>query len=190
MPAAVPIKAIRMRVAAFFALALAPLAGRAQDPEALRRTLPRLPATAATDAVKTFRIAKGLRVELVASEPDVCSPVDMAFDEDGRLWVVEMIDYPYDEREGVPPQGRIRVLEDDDGDGLFGRSFVFADGLRWPTGLCLWDGGVFVASAPHILYLKDTDGDHRADRKEVVFTGFRRDNVQALLSNLRWGLDN
>ena len=185
MPAAVPIKAIRMRVAAFFALALAPLAGRAQDPEALRRTLPRLPATAASDAVETFRIAKGFRIELVASEPDVCSPVDMAFDEDGRLWVVEMIDYPYDEREGVPPQGRIRVLEDDDGDGRFGRSFIFADGLRWPTGLCLWDGGVFVASAPHILYLKDTDGDHRADRKEVVFTGFRRDNVQALLSNLR-----
>ena len=114
----------------------------------------------------------------------------MAFDEDGRLWVVEMIDYPYDEREGVPPEGRIRVLEDDDGDGRFERSFVFADQLRWPTGLCLWDGGVFVASAPDILYLKDTDGDRKADHKEVVFTGFRRNNVQALLSNLRWGLDN
>ena len=114
----------------------------------------------------------------------------MAFDEDGRLWVVEMVDYPYDERDGVPPEGRIRVLEDDDGDGRFGRSSVFADRLRWPTGLCLWDGGVFVASAPDILYLKDTDGDHKADRKEVAFTGFRRDNVQALLSNLRWGLDN
>ena len=155
-----------------------------------KRALPRLPATAATEAVGTFRLAQGFRIELVASEPHVWSPVDMAFDEDGRLWVVEMVDYPYDERDGVPPEGRIRVLEDDDGDGRFGRSSVFADRLRWPTGLCLWDGGVFVASAPDILYLKDTDGDHKADRKEVAFTGFRRDNVQALLSNLRWGLDN
>ena len=180
-----------MRVATVcFLLALAPLAGQAEEPETLKRALPRLPATAATDAVATFRLAQGFRVELVASEPHVCSPVDMAFDEDGRLWVVEMIDYPYDERDGVPPEGRIKVLEDDDGDGRFDRSFVFADRLRWPTGLCLWDGGVFLAAAPDILYLKDTDGDHKADRKEIVFTGFRRDNVQALLSNLRWGLDN
>ena len=132
-----------MRIAVCFVLALAPLAGQAEEPEALKRALPRLPATAATDAVATFRLAQGFRVELVASEPHVCSPVDMAFDEDGRLWVVEMIDYPYDERDGVPPEGRIQVLEDDDGDGRFGRSFVFADQLRWPTGLCLWDGGVF-----------------------------------------------
>jgi putative membrane-bound dehydrogenase-like protein len=176
-----------MRVAVCFLLALAPLAGRAEEPEALKRALPRLPATAATDAVATFRLAQGFRVELVASEPHVCSPVDMAFDEDGRLWVVEMIDYPYDERDGVPPEGRIKVLEDDDGDGQFDRSSVFADQLRWPTGLCLWDGGIFLAVAPDILYLKDTDGDHKADRKEIVFTGFRRNNVQALLSNLRWG---
>ncbi len=179
-----------MRVAAYFLLALAPLAGQPQDPEVLKRALPRLPPTAATEAVKTFRLAKRFRIELVASEPHVWSPVDLAFDEDGRLWVVEMIDYPYDEREGVSPEGRIRVLEDHDGDGRFERSFVFADKLRWPTGLCLWDGGVFVASAPDILYLKDTDGDRQADRKEIVFTGFRRNNVQALLSNFRWGLDN
>ncbi|MEX2141365.1 MAG: PVC-type heme-binding CxxCH protein [Pirellulales bacterium] len=179
-----------MRVAAFLVLALIPLAGRAQDADVLKRALPRLPPTAAADGVKTFRLAKGFRIELVASEPHVVSPVDLAFDEDGRLWVVEMIDYPYDEREGLPPEGRIRVLEDDDGDGRFERSFIFAEQLRWPTGLCLWDGGVFVASAPDILYLKDTDGDHKADRKEIVFTGFRRNNVQALVSNLRWGLDN
>jgi putative membrane-bound dehydrogenase-like protein len=179
-----------MRVAVFLVLALVPLAGRAQDADVLKRALPRLPPTAASDAAGTFRLAKGFRIELVASEPHVSSPVDLAFDEDGRLWVVEMIDYPYDEREGVPAEGRIRVLEDDDGDGRFERSFVFSDELRWPTGLCLWDGGVFVASAPDILYLKDTDGDHKADHKEIVFTGFRRNNVQALLSNLRWGLDH
>src|SRR5262245_7081349 len=180
-----------MRVAAFLVLTLIPPALRSQDdPEALRRALPRLPATAADDAIKTFRLPKGFRIELVASEPQLSSPVDLAFDEDGRLWVVEMIDYPYDEREGVPPRGRVKLLEDDDGDGRFERSSIFADGLRWPTGLCLWAGGIFLAAAPDLLYLKDTDGDRRADRREVVFTGFRRDNVQALLSNLRWGLDN
>jgi len=183
-------KEVRMRVAALFVLALIPLAGRAQDPEVLKRALPRLPPTTAGDSVKTFRLADGFRIELVASEPHISSPVDLAFDENGCLWVVEMIDYPYDDREGVPPEGRIRVLHDDDGDGRFERSFVFADQLRWPTGLCLWDGGVFVASAPDIFYLKDTDGDQKADRKEIVFTGFRRNNVQALVSNLRWGLDN
>ena len=179
-----------MRVAVFLVLAIVPLAARAQDPEVLKRALPRLPPTAAADAVMTFRIANGFRIELVTSEPDIASPVDLAFDEEGRLWVVEMIDYPYDEREEVPSEGRIRLLMDDDGDGRFERSFVFADRLRWPTGLCLWDGGVFVAAAPDIVYLKDTDGDHKADQREVVFTGFRRNNVQALLSNLRWGLDN
>jgi putative membrane-bound dehydrogenase-like protein len=181
-----------MRIAAFLLIAIFSLAGRAQqkEPDILRRALPRLPPTEAADAAKTFRIAEGFRIELVASEPHVASPIDLAFDEDGRLWVVEMIDYPFDEREGMPPEGRIRLLEDDDGDGRFERSFVFADQLRWPTGLCLWDGGVFVASAPDILYLKDTNGDRNADRKEVVFTGFRRNNVQALLSNMRSGLDN
>jgi putative membrane-bound dehydrogenase-like protein len=179
-----------MRVATLLALWLGPIGVWLQEPEALKRVLPRLPATAAEDAVKTFRLAPGFRIELVSSEPHVSSPVDLAFDEDGRLWVVEMIDYPYDERERVPPSGRIRLLEDDDGDGRFEQSFVFADTLRWPTGLCLWDGGIFVASAPDILYLKDTGGDRKADRREVVFTGFRRNNVQALLSNFRWGLDN
>ena len=113
----------------------------------------------------------------------------MAFDEDGRLWVVEMIDYPYDERDGVPPEGRIKVLEDDDGDGRFNRSFVSRISSAGPRAFA-FGTGVLLAIAPDILYLKDTDGDHKADRKQVVFTGFRRNNVQALLSNLRWGLDN
>ena len=100
-----------MRFAAFAVLTLVPLVLGAEEPESLERALPRLPATAAADAVKTFGLANGFRIELVAAEPQVSSPVDLAFDEDGRLWVVEMIDYPYDEREGVPPQGRVRVLD-------------------------------------------------------------------------------
>jgi len=158
----------------------------AQDPADLPRVPPKEPA----EALKTFRVRPGFRMELVAAEPLVVDPVDMAFDEDGRLFVAEMIDYPFGDAERNPPQGRIRLLEDADGDGRFDRSFVYADRLRWPTGIALWDGGVFVASVPDLLYFKDTDGDRTADRREVVLTGFGSDNVQGLVNNIRWGLDN
>lgn len=146
----------------------------------LPRTAPRSP----DKALETFELAGEHRIELVASEPHVIDPVDMAIDERGRIWVVEMIDYPFDERDGHQPTGRIRILEDVDGDGRVDRSQVFADRLSWPTGLALWKGGVFVAAAPQLLYLRDTNGDGRADRREAVFTGFGRRNVQALLNNM------
>lgn len=148
----------------------------------LPRIAPRSP-SAARDA---FQLSPELRIELVAAEPLVADPVDLEFDANGDLWVVEMIDYPYDAREDRPARGRIRRLRDDDGDGRMDRSTVFADRISWPTSLALWKGGVFVAAAPDILWLEDSDADGRADRREVVFTGFGRDNVQALLNNLEW----
>ncbi len=157
------------------------LAG-AQD-EALRHELPRLPATEPADALKTFTIGPGYRIELVACEPAVVDPVDMAFDEEGRLWVVEMIDYPFGDKEGNPPQGRLKVLEDADGDGRFEKSRVLAERLRWPTSLALWDGGAFVATVPDVLYVKE-------GKREVAFTGWSDQNVQGLLNNLKWGIDN
>ncbi len=156
----------------------------------LQKALPRISPTEPSEALKTFRLASGFRVELLAAEPMVSSPVEMQYDENGLLWVVEMVDYPYDRREGVPPQGRVKILEDTDEDGRPDRSFVFAEGIGWPTSLAFWDSGVFVAAAPHIYYLKDTNNDRVADRKEIVFTGFGASNVQALISNLRWGPDH
>ena len=153
----------------------------------LEQLLPRLTPTAPADAAKSIRMLSGFRIELLAAEPMVSSPVDMQFDENGLLWVIEMIDYPYDKREGVPQQGRVRILEDTDGDGRPDRSFLFAEGIGWPTSLVFWDSGVFVAAAPHIYYLKDTNNDRVADKKEIAFTGFGASNVQALISNLRWG---
>ena len=157
-----------------------------QAADELRAQKPLEPA----EALKTFRLAPGYRLQLVASEPQVVDPVDLAFDENGRLFVAEMIDYPYGDAEGNPPQGRIRLLEDVDGDGRYERSRVFADRLRWPTAVACWDGGVLVASVPDVLYFKDVDGDGTAERREVLLTGFGANNVQGLVNNLKWSLDN
>jgi putative membrane-bound dehydrogenase-like protein len=135
-------------------------------------------------ALKTFRLAAGFRIELFAAEPDVRDPVAMAFDEDGRAWVVEMADYPLG-----PPSGRLRVLEDTDGDGRADRSTLVASGLSFPTGVLPWRGGVLVTAAPEILFLKDEDGDGKADRREVVFTGFVEGNPQHRVNGLQFGID-
>lgn len=157
------------------------------------RDLPRVPPTSPEDAVSTFVVKPGFRLELAAAEPDVVSPITLAFDEFGRMYVVEMIDYS-ERRDETPHPGRIRRLEDTDGDGRFDRSVVFADNLPWPTALICSQGGVFVGATPDILWLKDNDGDGRADERKVVFTGFgsgaSRLNVQALLNSFNWGLDN
>src|SRR5690606_14467538 len=128
----------------------------------------------------------GFEIQQVATEPQVVDPVAMAFDEDGRLYVVEMRDYSEDDELHL---GRIRLLEDRDGDGWFETSTVFADDLSWPTALAVYDGGVFVGAAPDIYYLKDTNGDGKADERRVVFTGFAKSNVQGLLNSFQWGLD-
>ena len=139
------------------------------------------------EALETFKLPNGFRIELVASEPDVLDPVSLCFDEEGRLYVVEMRDYP----RGPPaPSGRIRRLEDLDGDGRMDRSVVFADDLAFPTSVLAWNGGVLVSAAPDILYLADRDGDGQADVREVVFTGFSEVNPQHTVNGLRQGVDN
>ena len=171
----------------------------APPPNAVRGRLPGLAPTPARDAAKTFRVLDGFRMDLLAAEPLVASPVAMAYDENGRAYVCEMRDYPYTDKahhqrnQENPTDaaiGAVRLLEDTDGDGVFDRSTVFADGFSWPTGVACWKGGVFVAATPDIWYLKDTDGDGKADIRHKVFTGFRKLNVQAVMNNLVWGLDN
>ncbi len=149
-------------------------------------------------ALATFRVRPGFHLELVAAEPLLRDPIECCFDEDGRLYVVEMIDYS-ELREVQPHLGRVRCLEDLNGDGRFDKSSVYADDLPWPSGVICWDGGIFVAATPDILYLKDTNDDGKADVRQVVFSGFASDyapyrtnqlNVQAMLNSFRWGLDN
>lgn len=168
-------------------------------PNAVTNKLPRIPPTAARDAATTFHVLDGFRMDLLSAEPLVASPVAMAYDENGRAYVCEMRDYPYTDKahhqrnqENPTDEaiGTVRLLEDTDGDGVFDKATVFADGLSWPTGVACWKGGVFVAATPNIWYLKDTDGDGKADIRRKVFTGFRKFNVQSVMNTLVWGLDN
>lgn len=149
--------------------------------------LPRIAPTEPAAALGTIRVLPGFRIEQVAAEPLVHSPVAISFDAAGRMYVVEMIDYSEQATEHL---GTVRLLEDCDGDGRFDKSTVFADGLSWPTAVICYDGGVFVGAAPDIYYLKDTDGDGKADLRKTVFTGFGRSNIQGLLNSFQWGLDN
>src|SRR5437899_6900163 len=126
-----------------------------------------------------------LTIELVAAEPDVISPVAIAFDAEGRLFVAEMIDYP-----NASTGGRIRLLEDRDADGHYKRATVFADDLPFPNGVLPWKEGVLITAAPNIWYLKDTKGDGRADERRIMFTGFAPGNQQLRVNGLTWGLDN
>ncbi|HEX7449893.1 MAG TPA: PVC-type heme-binding CxxCH protein [Pirellulales bacterium] len=179
----------------FVGLALCHLANALAEEDRLPRIPPREPA----EALKSFETLDGFQMELLAAEPLVADPVAMVYDENGLAYVAEMSDYPYTdqstdqpfiERTTDAPLGRVRMLEDTDGDGDFDRATVFADGLSWPTGLALWKGGLFVAATPDVWYLKDTDGDRRADVRRKIYNGFRKFNVQAVMNNLAWGLDH
>ena len=137
-------------------------------------------------SIGMMRFEPGFRVEVVASEPDVQSPVAMDIDEDGRIFVVEMPGYPLD----VSPTGRVKLLEDTDGDGRVDRSTIFADNLRLPSGVMRHKRGILVTSPPDLIYFEDVNGDGKADVREVVITGFARTNPQHAVNHPVYGLDN
>jgi putative membrane-bound dehydrogenase-like protein len=131
-----------------------------------------------------------LKVELAAAEPQVLDPVAIAFDEKGRMWVVEMGDYPNGPKPGHPPLSRIRLLEDRDGDGFYETAHDFRDQLLFATGIQPWRGGVIVTLSGRVVWMKDTDGDGRADVEETWFTGFSEQNPQLRANHPTFALDN
>ena len=141
-------------------------------------------------SLRAIEVAPEFRVELVAAEPLVQDPVAFDWGPDGRLWVVEMADYPLGLDDQGKPGGRIRILEDTDQDGIYDESKLFAEGIGFPTDLMVWRNGVLVTAAPNVWYLEDTDDDGQADLKEAWFTGFVEGNQQHRVNGLRWGLDN
>lgn len=141
-------------------------------------------------ALKTFQTKRGLKVELVASEPQVQSPVAIDWGADGKLWVCEMNDYPMGMDGNWKPGGRVKFLEDRDGDGRYETAITFIEQLPFPTGITAWGRGVLICAAPDIIYAEDTNGDGKADKIEKLFTGFFTDNYQARVNSLHIGLDN
>ena len=144
------------------------------------------PPVSPEDSLATFELPPGFRLELVAAEPDVVDPVAMTFDARGRLFVVEMRDYPL----GPEPKGQVKMLEDRDGDGRYEQSSVFAAGLSLPSGVMAWRDGILVTAAPDVIYFADTDGDGKADIREVVLTGFAATNPQLRVNGPLYGIDN
>ena len=177
-------------LAAWLFVVLSGVGGRSylRADEDYKDQLPRIAPRSPAESMKSFTITPGFRIEQVATEPLTTDPVDLCFDEDGRLWVVEL--YNYSEDDTLKKRGKVRVLEDTNGDGKFDKSRVFAEDLSWNASLALFEGGCFVTACPDLLYLKDTDGDGKADVREVILTGFPRKNINAFANSLRWRLDN
>jgi len=168
------------------------------------RELLRVPGPApmsAEQSLQALQATPGWEVRLVAAEPLVQDPVFVDWDEQGRLWVVEMGDYPFapgeKTKDGSVGQGqvsalqggRIKILTDEDGDGVYDKATTFLEGLLHPTGLAFWKGGVFVSNIPDIFYAKDTNGDGKCDKRETWFTGFTAGNPQHLVNGFCLGLD-
>ena len=143
------------------------------------------------DSQKFIQTPAEFRVELFASEPMISGkPIAFSFDERGRLWLIEAVDYPNRVLRGGEGDDRIKILEDTNGDGKADKVTVFAEHLNLPTSLAFANGGVIVSAAPNMLFLQDTNGDGKADVKKVLSTGWGIQDTHAGPSNLQYGVDN
>lgn len=140
---------------------------------------------------KLIQVPAGFDLRLFASEPDIINPIAMNWDEKGRLWVIETVDYPNTVRDeqGVGDDS-VKILEDTNGDGKADKVTIFADKLNIPTSFTFYDGGIVVSQAPHFLFLKDTDSDDKADIRETIIDGWGVSDTHAGPSNLQYGIDN
>lgn len=141
-------------------------------------------------SMERTQVPADCRLQLFAAEPDIAKPIAFAWDERGRLWVCETRDYPH----AVQPDGKgrdsIKICEDTNGDGKADKFTIFADRLNIPTSLVFANGGVIVSQPPRFLFLKDTDGDDRADMRTEIMTGWGVNDTHAQANNLHYGYDN
>ncbi len=156
-----------------------------------RDPAPRVQASLSPEqSMSLIQVPVGFDLQLFASEPDVVNPIYMNWDEKGRLWVIETVDYPNEIKDEDKGDDRIKILEDTDGDGKADKFTIFADKLNIPTSFVFVNGGIIVSSAPSFLFLKDTDGDGKADVRQPMLTGWGKRDTHAQASNLRYGVDN
>ncbi len=159
-------------------------------PERQPATSSNPPPKSPADSLATLRTKPGFTIELAVSEPLVTSPVAIDFGTDGKLWVVEMSDYPMGLDGNWQAGGRVKFLTRSRPDGPFDRATLFLDGLPFPTGVMAWRQGALICAAPDILYAEDTNGDGKADVVRKLYTGFETNNYQARVNSLSLGLDN
>jgi len=163
------------------------------DSDTVQRTFKELiafdmpPPKSPTDSLTSMQLRPGFTAELVASEPLIESPVSFDWDAQGRLWVVEMPDYPLGMDGNGKPGGKVKILTDSKGDGHYDKSTTFLDGLPFPNGVMAWRNGVLISSAPDILFVAEANG--QAVDKHVLFTGFREGNQQHRVNGFEMGLD-
>ncbi len=141
-------------------------------------------------SMSLIQVPVGFELQLFASEPDIINPIYMNWDERGRLWVIQTVDYPNEIKTDDRGDDCIKILEDTNGDGKADKITVFADKLNIPTSFVFINGGIIVSQAPSFLFLKDTDGDDKADVRQELITGWGKSDTHAQASNLRYGLDN
>jgi putative membrane-bound dehydrogenase-like protein len=144
------------------------------------------PALTPQEALEKMQVPPGFSVELVASEPDIVNPVAMCFDEKGRIWITESLEYP--RRSAGPGRDRVKVLEMG-ADGKASKITIFAEGLNIPSGIAVGHGGVWVANAPDILFYRVGPDGKALGKPEVVVTGFGRTDTHELPNSLTWGPD-
>ncbi|HYE31491.1 MAG TPA: PVC-type heme-binding CxxCH protein [Methylomirabilota bacterium] len=170
------------------AVAAGSLAAMAADPfaEGVRPTEPLTPEQQA----RTFHLPAGFEIQLVASEPQIYKPMNIAFDARGRLWVSDTLEYPFPAKPGTVGRDSIKILEDTNLDGVADKVTTFVDGLNIPIGLYPYKNGVIAWSIPNIWYFEDTDGDNKADKRTVLFgpLGWERD-THGNIASLRRGFD-
>ncbi len=143
----------------------------------------------AGESQKHLSVPGGFRTELFAAEPDIVKPICLSWDNRGRLWLAESLDYPNEKKPDGQGRDQIVICDDTDGDGRADKFHVFADKLSIPTSMVHVPGGLIVTQAPEVLFLADTDGDDRANVRKVLFRGFHTNDTHAGPSNLRLGFD-
>jgi putative heme-binding domain-containing protein len=152
------------------AMALLCSVARADDPfaENVRTTEPQTP----EEQLKSFQVPEGFEMQLVAAEPDLRKPMNIAFDAKGRLWLTESREYPFPVAPGKPARDTIRIFEDFDAKGRAHKMTIFAEGLNIPIGILPYGNGCIAWSIPNIWYFEDTDGDGKADKKTALYGPF------------------
>jgi uncharacterized protein len=164
--------------------ALLPNYERRDPPPKMQEPLP------PSRSMQYAQVPADMHLELFASEPDIVNPISMAWDERGRLWILETVDYPNNLQEGNIGNDRLRILEDTDGDGEADKFTTFADKLSIPTTICFANDGVILTNGSQLLFLKDNDGDDICDERTVIMEGWNMGDTHAGPSNFQWGYDN